>query len=113
MSSPAQRAAGGPVGASPDPPVLPKGESAGGRDRTAVHPAHLMDTPMVRHSGLTPAVSVDQGALPTLRLVVDSALDGVTGRYFDRFDDARAHEQAYDAEAVTRLMAATRALVGD
>ncbi|MEV4482127.1 SDR family NAD(P)-dependent oxidoreductase [Micromonospora coxensis] len=86
------------------------------RDRgvtvNAVHPAHLMDTPMVRNTGLTPALDVDQGALPTLRLVVDSALDGVTGRYFDRFDDARAHEQAYDAEAVARLTAATRALVG-
>ncbi|SCG48195.1 SDR family NAD(P)-dependent oxidoreductase [Micromonospora coxensis] len=87
------------------------------RDRgvtvNAVHPAHLMDTPMVRSSGLTPALDVDQGALPTLRLVVDSALDGVTGRYFDRFDDARAHAQAYDAEAVARLMAATRGLVAD
>ena len=77
----------------------------------AVHPAHLMDTALVHTSGLTPITTVDAGVLPTLRLVADPALDGVTGRYFDRFDDARAHEQAYDQEARRRLTVATRALL--
>ncbi|MEU4474972.1 SDR family NAD(P)-dependent oxidoreductase [Micromonospora sp. NPDC023888] len=77
----------------------------------AVHPAHLMDTPLVRAGGFTPITTVDAGVLPTLRLVADPALDGVSGRYFDRFDDAPAHQQAYDLTARQRLAAATRALV--
>lgn len=77
----------------------------------AVHPAHLMDTPMVRTSGLTAVTTVDAGVLPTLRLVADPALDGVSGRYFDRFDDAPAHPQAYDLTVRRRLALATRALV--
>ncbi|MFI6576828.1 SDR family NAD(P)-dependent oxidoreductase [Nocardiopsis sp. NPDC050513] len=77
----------------------------------ALHPAHLMDTRMVRHGGLTPATTVDAGVLPTLRLVADPALEGVTGRYFDRFDEARAHEQAYDPEVRRRLAALTGRLL--
>ncbi|MFF9145737.1 SDR family NAD(P)-dependent oxidoreductase [Streptomyces sp. NPDC014861] len=78
----------------------------------ALHPAHLMDTEGVRTYGLTPLVGIEEGVDPTVRLVVDPGLAGVTGRYFDRFTDARAHEQAYDAEAVRRLMALTDGLVG-
>lgn len=78
----------------------------------ALHPAHLMDTPMVREFGYTPVASVDDGALPTLRLVVGSDVAGVTGRYFDRFDEARAHEQAYDPAARSRLRTAVAALTG-
>ena len=77
----------------------------------AVHPAHLMDTAMVHTSGLTPVTSVDAGVLPTLRLVADPALNAVSGRYFDRFDDVPAHPQAYDRTVRQRLAAATRALV--
>ncbi|MGC4896064.1 SDR family NAD(P)-dependent oxidoreductase [Micromonospora sp. DT31] len=76
----------------------------------AVHPAHLMDTPMVRGSGLMPVATVHDGALPTLRLIIDHALADVTGRYFDRFDDAHAHEQAYDPVARRRLREVTREL---
>lgn len=76
----------------------------------AVHPAHLMDTELVRSSGLVPETTVDDGVLPTLRLVLDSALKDVTGRYFFRFDEARAHEQAYDAAIRDRLIAETERL---
>ncbi|MEU3607107.1 SDR family NAD(P)-dependent oxidoreductase [Streptomyces sp. NPDC035033] len=78
----------------------------------ALHPAHLMDTAAVRAYGLTPLVGVEEGVRPTVRLVVDPELAGVTGRYLDRFTDARAHEQAYDTEARRRLMALTDRLVG-
>ena len=78
----------------------------------AVHPAHLMDTGMVRDGGLTPVTGVDDGVLPTLRLVADSALHDVTGRYFFRFDEARAHEQAYDPAVRAALLAETIALTG-
>lgn len=77
----------------------------------ALHPAHLMDTPMVHASGFTPITTVDAGVLPALRLVADPALTDVTGRYFDRFDEARAHEQAYDEAVRARLAAATQALL--
>ncbi|MFF8830934.1 SDR family NAD(P)-dependent oxidoreductase [Streptomyces sp. NPDC015131] len=76
-----------------------------------LHPAHLMDTEGVRAYGLTPAVGVNEGVRPTVRLLLDPGLDGTTGRYFDRFTDARAHAQAYDPEARRRLMALTHRLL--
>ncbi|MFE5791568.1 SDR family NAD(P)-dependent oxidoreductase [Streptomyces sp. NPDC056503] len=78
----------------------------------ALHPAHLMDTEGVRAYGLTPLVGVEEGVRPTVRLVVGPERAGVTGRYFDRFADVRAHEQAYDPEARRRLMALTDRWVG-
>ncbi|MEU9293983.1 SDR family NAD(P)-dependent oxidoreductase [Streptomyces sp. NPDC048266] len=77
-----------------------------------LHPAHLMDTRGVREYGLTPAVGIDEGVRPTVRLVMDPDLAHTTGRYFDRFTDARAHEQAYDPDARRRLMVLTDSLVG-
>lgn len=63
----------------------------------AVHPAHLMETAMVRDSGFVPATTVEDGALPVLRLALDPALAEVTGCYFDRFEVADPHPQAHDA----------------
>ena len=77
----------------------------------ALHPATLMDTTMVRDAGISPRSTLEDGLRPTARLVVDPALATVTGRYFDRFADTRAHEQAYDPEARARLAAATAALL--
>jgi hypothetical protein len=77
----------------------------------AVHPAHLMDTPGVRESGLTPAVGIDEGVRPTVRLITDPALATVTGTYFHQFTESPAHEQAYDTTARTRLAALTRDLL--
>ncbi|MFE0176755.1 SDR family NAD(P)-dependent oxidoreductase [Streptomyces sp. NPDC059002] len=76
-----------------------------------LHPAHLMDTEGVRSYGLTPAVGVEEGVRPTVRLLVDPDLEGTTGRYFDRFTDTRAHDQAYDTGARARLMALTHRLL--
>ncbi|WP_326739970.1 SDR family NAD(P)-dependent oxidoreductase [Streptomyces sp. NBC_01022] len=78
----------------------------------ALHPAHLMDTEGVRAYGLTPATSVEEGVRPTVRLITDPALAGVSGRYYDRFTDAAAHDQAYDPQARRRLAALTRELLG-
>lgn len=77
----------------------------------ALHPAHLMDTRGVREYGLTPALPVEEGVRPTVRLITDPALSGVTGRYFDRFTDTSAHEQAYDPRARARLASLTRELL--
>lgn len=85
--------------------------SGGGVTFNALHPAHLMDTRGVREYGLTPEVSVEEGVRPTVRLITDPALAEVTGRYFDRFTDTAAHEQAYDPRARERLAALTRDLL--
>jgi NAD(P)-dependent dehydrogenase (short-subunit alcohol dehydrogenase family) len=77
----------------------------------ALHPAHLMDTRGVREYGLTPAVPVEEGVRPTVRLITDPALSDVTGRYFDRFTDTAAHDQAYAPRARARLRALTRELL--
>lgn len=77
-----------------------------------LHPAHLMDTEGVRAYGLTPAAAIEEGVRPTVRLLLDPALASTTGRYFDRFTDTRAHDQAYDVRARKRLMALTHTLLG-
>ncbi|WP_405483750.1 SDR family NAD(P)-dependent oxidoreductase [Streptomyces sp. NBC_00009] len=78
----------------------------------ALHPAHLMDTEGLRAYGLTPVTGIDEGVRPTVRLITDPELGSTTGRYFDRFTDARAHEQAYAKEARRRLVALTDELTG-
>ncbi|MFF7775109.1 SDR family NAD(P)-dependent oxidoreductase [Streptomyces tanashiensis] len=78
----------------------------------ALHPAHLMDTPGVRAYGLTPVTGTEEGVRPTVRLLLDPEPATVTGRYFDRFTDARAHDQAYDPGVRERLMKLTHDLIG-
>jgi NAD(P)-dependent dehydrogenase (short-subunit alcohol dehydrogenase family) len=68
-----------------------------------LHPASLMPTTMVRQAGMGTIDTVEQGLRATLRLVVDPALAGVTGRYFDGERAARAHPQAYDQAFRARL----------
>jgi hypothetical protein len=38
-----------------------------------------------------------------MRLIVDPALERVSGRYFDRLQKSLAHPQAYDADARRRV----------
>ncbi|MFH9348950.1 hypothetical protein [Kitasatospora sp. NPDC017646] len=47
--------------------------------------------------------SLEGGVTATHRLVTDPALDGVTGRYYDRTREARADHQAYDLRARAEL----------
>jgi hypothetical protein len=47
--------------------------------------------------------SLEEGAEATERLAVDPALDRVSGKYFNGTREARADEQAYDADARRRL----------
>ena len=72
---------------------------------TCLHPATYMDTTMVRRAGVTPVSTVDQGAEAIMNLAVTSALEGQSGLYFNGLREARAHSQAYDAEARRRLWA--------
>ncbi|HWM49305.1 MAG TPA: SDR family NAD(P)-dependent oxidoreductase [Xanthobacteraceae bacterium] len=68
-----------------------------------LHPATYMDTTMVRQSGATPISTVGEGADAIMRMAVSPELEGVSGRYFNRQQPARAEAQAYDAEARERL----------
>jgi NAD(P)-dependent dehydrogenase (short-subunit alcohol dehydrogenase family) len=69
----------------------------------ALHPATFMDTKMVHEAGGNPMSTIEDGLEATLALAVSPELDGVTGRYFNRRQQARADPQAYDAEARRRL----------
>jgi NAD(P)-dependent dehydrogenase (short-subunit alcohol dehydrogenase family) len=89
---------------------------AGELDGTGVtvnclHPASLMPTAMVRESGWAQISTLEQGLRATLRLVVDPALAGVTGRYFDGERESRALDQAYDLPFRERLRALTESLI--
>jgi len=79
---------------------------------TCLHPATYMDTTMVRRAGVTPISTVEQGAEAILNLAVSPALDGRSGLYFNGLREARAHSQAYDAEARQRLRALSFKLTG-
>lgn len=82
------------------------------RDVTVVslHPATLMDTTMVRESGLPPQSSIDEGAAAVVRLVAGDDVE--SGRYYEGFEPTRAHRQAYDAAARDRLRAVSYELTG-
>jgi NAD(P)-dependent dehydrogenase (short-subunit alcohol dehydrogenase family) len=79
---------------------------------TCLHPATYMDTTMVRRAGVTPVSTVEQGAEAILNLAVSPALEGRSGLYFNGLREARAHSQAYDAEARRRLWALSVKLTG-
>ena len=79
---------------------------------TCLHPATYMDTTMVRRAGVTPVSTVEQGAEAILNLAVSPALEGRSGLYFNGLREARAHSQAYDAEARQRLWALSLKLTG-
>jgi hypothetical protein len=52
------------------------------------------------------------GSRATLRLVAAPQLDGVTGKYFDGLEEARAHAQAYDPNARRKLWGLSEELCG-
>ena len=80
---------------------------------TALHPASLMDTNMVRDNFGSPMTDVAEGVEATVRLAVSEELEGVTGRYFEGTSESRADPQAYDADARRRLWELSESLVGD
>ncbi len=77
----------------------------------ALHPASLMPTKMVLESGWNVMSTVEEGLEATIRLVIAPALDGVTGRYFDGLQEAKANVQAYDREVRSRLAVLTGDLI--
>jgi NAD(P)-dependent dehydrogenase (short-subunit alcohol dehydrogenase family) len=77
-----------------------------------LHPATYMATTMVREAGIVPTSSVEEGAEAILRLAVSPELEGRSGLYFNRMQEARAHPQAYDASARARLRRLSLDLTG-
>ncbi|HEX6309895.1 MAG TPA: SDR family NAD(P)-dependent oxidoreductase [Longimicrobiales bacterium] len=76
----------------------------------ALHPATLMDTPMVREAGVRPRSTVAEGTEAVLHLI--SGDDIVSGAYYDGRERSRAHASAYDAAARARLRALSEQLAG-
>ncbi|MCW2975523.1 MAG: 3-oxoacyl-ACP reductase, partial [Actinomycetia bacterium] len=77
-----------------------------------LHPGTYMPTKMVLAAGVTPLDSLETGVRATARLVTDPELADVSGRYFDRLVEARAHSQAYDPHARRRLRELSERLTG-
>jgi NAD(P)-dependent dehydrogenase (short-subunit alcohol dehydrogenase family) len=78
----------------------------------ALHPATLMNTKMALETFGYAMSTIEDGVEATLRLAVAPELERVSGRYFDRLDDAEANAQAYDADARGRLWRLSTALTG-
>jgi NAD(P)-dependent dehydrogenase (short-subunit alcohol dehydrogenase family) len=78
-----------------------------------LHPATYMPTKIVLAARGSAMSSLEEGVRATTRLISDPELDGTTGRYFDGLREARADEQAYDADARRRLRELSEQLVGE
>ena len=76
----------------------------------ALHPATLMDTPMVREAGVAARSTIDEGADAVMHLIAGP--DITSGDYYDGLRPARAHAQAYDPEARAMLRRLSRELTG-
>jgi NAD(P)-dependent dehydrogenase (short-subunit alcohol dehydrogenase family) len=71
----------------------------------SLHPSTFMPTKMVlaeRGAGEDP---LEQGVEATYRVVADPSLDGVSGRFFDRFEESAPHPWALDRGNRERLVA--------
>jgi NAD(P)-dependent dehydrogenase (short-subunit alcohol dehydrogenase family) len=85
------------------------GEIAGtGVTVSALHPATFMPTKIVAGD---PIATIAQGVAATARQVAAPA-EQVSGRFFNGPDEARANDQAYDADARRRLRELSRELTG-
>jgi NAD(P)-dependent dehydrogenase (short-subunit alcohol dehydrogenase family) len=74
----------------------------------AMHPSNLMNTDMVIEAGFEPQTPVETGRDALVRLVNE---DVGTGKFFNVFEESEAIPQAYEADAVARLMKVTEELV--
>jgi NAD(P)-dependent dehydrogenase (short-subunit alcohol dehydrogenase family) len=74
---------------------------------TCLHPSTYMPTKMVQD----PISTLEQGVEATMRLIADPALEGVSGRYYNVFEEARPDPQAQDPDARRRLRELSERLV--
>lgn len=76
----------------------------------SLHPGTYMPTKMVMESIGYSIDSLETGVDSTLRLIRDPALDGVSGRFYDRLRERRADASAYEPEIQARLWAVSEEL---
>lgn len=79
----------------------------------ALHPSTYMPTKMVLEQHGESIDTLERGLDATLRLAFDPELDGVSGRYFDREDEVRANDAAYDPLIQRHLRELSERLAGD
>ena len=79
----------------------------------SLHPGTFMPTKMVLEARGRSLDSLDVGVDSTAWVASSAELDNVTGRFFDRRREARAHEQAYDSAARRRLWELSLELTGE
>ncbi len=77
----------------------------------SIHPATFMPTKMVLDAGIHAVDDLESGRDAVLRLILDPAIEGVTGRFFNGLEEARAHESAYDPVIQRRLWDVSSALI--
>lgn len=80
---------------------------------TALHPASLMDTNMVREWFGQPRTTVAEGARALERLILSPDLASVSGQYFEGERRGTPDPQAYDGEARQRLRELSEVWVGE
>ena len=78
----------------------------------SLHPATYMNTTMVRAGGITPISTVEEGGEAILHLAVGDDVAGNSGLFFNGMNQAKAHPQAYDAQARQRLRKLSLELTG-
>ncbi|MGZ3405117.1 MAG: SDR family NAD(P)-dependent oxidoreductase [Polyangia bacterium] len=69
----------------------------------AMHPGVIGTKLLRRGFGMSGGAEVARGAAGEVKLAIDPALDGVTGRYFDQTAESRASAVAQDRALQTRL----------
>jgi NAD(P)-dependent dehydrogenase (short-subunit alcohol dehydrogenase family) len=69
----------------------------------SLHPGTYMPTKIVLEEIGRTVDGLEVGVAAVRRLVIDSDLSGVTGRFFDRTREATANDQAYDGKARAEL----------
>lgn len=79
----------------------------------SLHPSTFMPTKMVLEQYGNPIDTLAAGVEATARLAISPELEGVSGCFFDRRQEAVADRQAYDAEARSRLWELSTELSGE
>jgi NAD(P)-dependent dehydrogenase (short-subunit alcohol dehydrogenase family) len=89
--------------------LAPRLEGTGVR-MNAVHPAPVMDTPMMEAVGVRPQTTPEDGARSVMSVVLSQ--EGWNGRYFHQMEPGTARPQAYDPQALERLRELSVELTG-
>jgi NAD(P)-dependent dehydrogenase (short-subunit alcohol dehydrogenase family) len=79
----------------------------------SLHPSTFMPTKIVLEEVGHSVDSLEEGVAATVRLATDPELEGVSGRFFDRQEEAAPHPQAEDPESRRRLWQMTLDLTGE